>query len=79
MKQGIEDWNEAFAAAGFRNAIVAKDPPTAAEDPDWDAEDVRIRRSAGCHPRSRTPTGPSIVDPRSARSWKPTSSSSTTS
>ncbi|NBB73475.1 MAG: DUF5117 domain-containing protein, partial [Bacteroidetes bacterium] len=26
IKQGVEDWQEAFAAAGFKNAIIAKDP-----------------------------------------------------
>ena len=34
IKQGIEDWQVAFEAAGFKNAILAKDPPTAEEDPD---------------------------------------------
>ena len=41
IKQGIEDWQVAFEAAGFKNAILAKDPPTAEEDPDWSPEDVR--------------------------------------
>ena len=26
FKQGIEDWNEAFEEAGFKNVVVAKDP-----------------------------------------------------
>ena len=26
IKQGIEDWQVAFEAAGFKNAIIAKDP-----------------------------------------------------
>jgi len=33
IKQGIEDWQIAFEAAGFKNAILAKDPPSAEEDP----------------------------------------------
>jgi len=41
IKQGIEDWQVAFEAAGFKNAILAKDPPTVEEDPDWSPEDVR--------------------------------------
>ncbi|MEE3020359.1 MAG: DUF5117 domain-containing protein, partial [Bacteroidota bacterium] len=41
IKQGVEDWQVAFEAAGFKNAILAKDPPTAEEDPDWSPEDVR--------------------------------------
>ena len=33
FKQGIEDWAPVFERAGFKNAIVAKDPPTAEQDP----------------------------------------------
>jgi len=39
VKQGIEAWNKAFEAAGYRQAIVAKDPP--AGDSAWSAEDIR--------------------------------------
>ena len=35
IKKGIEDWQVAFEAAGFKNAILAKDPPSKEEDPDW--------------------------------------------
>jgi len=35
FRQGIEDWNECFESAGFKNAIVAKDPPTPEEDPEF--------------------------------------------
>ena len=28
LKQGIEDWNAAFEEAGFKNAVICKDPPT---------------------------------------------------
>jgi hypothetical protein len=41
LKLGIEDWQPAFEAAGFKNAIIAKDPPSKDEDPDWTPEDVR--------------------------------------
>ena len=41
LKQGVEDWVVAFEAAGFSNAIVAKDPPTPAEDPEFSPEDIR--------------------------------------
>ncbi len=41
FKAGIELWQEAFEAAGFKNAIIAKDPPTAEEDPDFSPEDAR--------------------------------------
>lgn len=65
IKQGIEDWNEAFAAAGFRNAIVAKDPPSPTEDPDWDAEDARYSTIRWLPSTIENAYGPSIVDPRS--------------
>ncbi|MEL7003161.1 MAG: DUF5117 domain-containing protein, partial [Bacteroidota bacterium] len=35
FKQGIEDWQQAFETAGFKNAIIAKDPPSIEEDPDF--------------------------------------------
>ncbi|MEO5904442.1 MAG: DUF5117 domain-containing protein, partial [Gemmatimonadaceae bacterium] len=41
VKAGVEEWQPAFEAAGFRNAIVAKDAPSLSEDPDWSPEDVR--------------------------------------
>ena len=41
IKKGIEDWQVAFEAAGFKNAIIAKDPPSPEEDPEWSPEDVR--------------------------------------
>ena len=41
VKKGIEMWQPAFEAAGFKNAILAKDPPSKREDPNWDAEDAR--------------------------------------
>ena len=41
MKEGIELWQKAFEAAGFKEAIIAKDPPTPEEDPEWSPEDAR--------------------------------------
>ena len=41
LKQGVEDWAPAFEKAGFKNAIVCKDPPSRSEDPNWDPEDAR--------------------------------------
>ncbi|MEK9529996.1 MAG: zinc-dependent metalloprotease, partial [Flavobacteriaceae bacterium] len=65
LKQGIEDWQVAFEAAGFKNAIIAKDPPTAEEDPEWSPEDVRysvVRYLASPIPNAN---GPHVSDPRS--------------
>jgi hypothetical protein len=66
VKQGIENWQKAYEAAGFKNAIIAKDAPTEEEDPDWDAEDVRystIRWITSSIP-SFGAIGPSRTDPR---------------
>ena len=38
VKRGVESWQAAFEAAGFRNAIVARDAP---KDGEWSAEDAR--------------------------------------
>jgi len=65
IKQGIEDWQVAFEAAGFKNAIIAKDPPTKEEDPEWSPEDVRysvVRYLASPIPNAN---GPHVNDPRS--------------
>ncbi len=65
LKQGIEDWQVAFEAAGFKNAILAKDPPTREEDPEWSPEDVRysvVRYLASPIPNAN---GPHVSDPRS--------------
>ncbi|MDG1221550.1 MAG: DUF5117 domain-containing protein, partial [Polaribacter sp.] len=65
IKQGINDWQVAFEAAGFKNAIVAKTPPTKEEDPEWSPEDVRysvVRYLASPIPNAN---GPHVSDPRS--------------
>jgi hypothetical protein len=65
LKQGIEDWQVAFEEAGFKNAIIAKDPPTKEEDPEWSPEDVRysvVRYLASPIPNAN---GPHVSDPRS--------------
>ena len=64
IKQGIEDWQVAFEAAGFKNAIIAADPPSVEEDPEWSAEDVRysvVRYLASPIPNAN---GPHVSDPR---------------
>jgi hypothetical protein len=63
VKQGIEAWNKAFEAAGFKNAIVAKDAPD--NDTTWSAEDIRystVRWTASY--RMGYAIGPSQTDPR---------------
>ncbi|UJH66461.1 zinc-dependent metalloprotease [Allomuricauda sp. SCSIO 65647] len=65
IKKGIEDWQVAFEEAGFKNAIIAKDPPSPDEDPEWSPEDVRysvVRYLASPIPNAN---GPHVSDPRS--------------
>lgn len=62
VKEGIEYWNKAFEAAGFKNAVEARDYPK--NDPDFDPDDIRY----SCVRYSVSPTanamGPSYTDPR---------------
>ncbi|MFT6798769.1 MAG: hypothetical protein ACJAWA_000885 [Nonlabens sp.] len=65
IKLGIEDWQVAFEAAGFKEAIIAKDAPTKEENPEWSPEDVRysvVRYLASPIPNAN---GPHVSDPRS--------------
>ncbi|NOK86070.1 MAG: DUF5117 domain-containing protein [Chloroflexi bacterium AL-W] len=64
LKKGIEDWQPAFEAAGFKNAIIAKDPPTAEEDPDWSPEDVRYSVIRYITTPIQNAQGPHVHDPR---------------
>ena len=64
LKKGVEDWNEAFAAAGFTHAIVAKDAPTAQQDPDFSPEDVRNSVIRWLPSMTENASGPHISDPR---------------
>ncbi len=64
LKQGVEDWNRAFEEAGFKNAILAKDPPTKAEDPDFDPEDIRYSVIRYISTQIQNAVGPHIHDPR---------------
>lgn len=61
---GVEDWNEAFEAAGFKNAIQAKLPPTEEEDPNFEPEDIRYNMVRWIANTTRNATGPSTTDPR---------------
>ncbi len=64
FKKGIEDWNVAFEKAGFKNAIVAKDPPSPEEDPDFSPEDIRYSTVRYVASTTRNAIGPSVSDPR---------------
>ncbi|WP_299665127.1 zinc-dependent metalloprotease [uncultured Polaribacter sp.] len=65
IKQGVDDWQKVFETAGFKNAIMAKMPPTVAEDPEFSMEDVRYSSIRYVASTTRNATGPSVSDPRS--------------
>ena len=65
FKQGVEDWAAVFEKAGFKNAIIAKDPPTKEEDPHFSPEDIRYSTIRYVATTTRNATGPSVSDPRS--------------
>jgi len=65
FKQGVEDWAAVFKKAGFKNAIIAKDPPSKEEDPQFSPEDIRYSTIRYVATTTRNATGPSVSDPRS--------------
>ena len=65
LKKGVEDWQPAFEAAGFKNAIICKDAPTRAEDPTWDPEDARWSVIRWVANPTQNAMGPHVHDPRS--------------
>jgi hypothetical protein len=62
--KGVEDWNVAFEAAGFKHAIIGKMAPTPEQDPDWSPEDVRHSVIRWLPSTVENASGPHISDPR---------------
>ncbi|MGJ1197872.1 zinc-dependent metalloprotease [Sphingobacterium spiritivorum] len=62
---GVNDWNEAFEAAGFKEAIVAREAPTLQEDPEFSTEDARYSVIRYFASETENAYGPRISDPRS--------------
>lgn len=60
---GINDWNKAFEAAGFKNAIVGKEWP--ANDSTMSVDDARFSMIRYLPSETENAYGPRIVDPRS--------------
>jgi hypothetical protein len=60
--KGIEDWQPAFEAAGFKNAILGKEAPN---DADWSAEDARYSVIRWLPSTTENASGPHVHDPRS--------------
>ncbi len=63
IKKGIEDWQKAFEAIGFKNAIVARDYPL--NDPTFDPDDIRFSCFRYITTSVENSMGPSWTDPRS--------------
>jgi hypothetical protein len=64
IMQGVEDWNQAFREAGFKNAIEAKMAPTEEENPDFSPEDVRYSVIRYFASETQNAYGPNVNDPR---------------
>ena len=64
IKRGVEAWQPAFEAAGFRNAVIAREAPSPAEDPDWSPEDARHSVIRWLPSTVENASGPHIHDPR---------------
>jgi len=61
VREGILGWNQAFEAAGFKNAIIVKQMP---DDADWDPADVRYNTIRWMfQPGSGYAVGPSRANP----------------
>ena len=64
LKRGVEKWQKAFEAAGFKNAIIAKLAPTKKEDPEFSPEDARYSVIRWLPSTIENASGPNINDPR---------------
>ena len=65
--QGVNDWQKAYEAAGFKNAIIGKMAPTAEEDPDFSAEDARYSVLRYFASDIQNASGPHVHDPRTGQ------------
>lgn len=61
--EGIFDWQKAFEAAGFKNAIMAKE--VTGQEKDFDIDDVRYSVVTYVASDKANAMGPSVYDPRS--------------
>ena len=61
VKQGVDDWQAAFEAAGFTNAIIGREAP---DDPEWSPEDARYSVIRWLPSDIENASGPHVHDPR---------------
>jgi hypothetical protein len=64
LMQGVNDWQKAFEAAGFKNAIYARRAPSKEEDSTWSLEDARYSAIVYKPSPIENASGPSVTDPR---------------
>lgn len=64
VRRGVEKWQKAFEAAGFKNAIIARQGPTPDEDPEWHPEDARYSVIRWLPSQVENAMGPHVHDPR---------------
>jgi hypothetical protein len=62
IRKAITDWQPAFEAAGFKDAIIAADPP--ANDSNWSPDDIRHTMVRWLPSTVENSVGPHISDPR---------------
>lgn len=67
LLQGIDDWQVAFEAAGFKNAIIGKEAPTPEEDPEFSPEDARYSVMRYITNPIQNAQGPHVHDPRTGQ------------
>lgn len=64
LMQGVADWNEAFEAAGFKNAVVAKEAPSKQQDSTWSIESALHNVIVYKPSAIANAMGPHVHDPR---------------
>jgi hypothetical protein len=65
LKAGVSDWAKAFEQAGFKNAILAKEAPSAKQDSTWSLDDATHSAIVYKPSEISNASGPSTADPRS--------------
>lgn len=65
LKQGVNEWNKAFEAAGFKNAVKALDAPDKKQDPGFSLDDARYSVIRYYASEIQNAYGPYVADPRS--------------
>ncbi|MDR2936587.1 MAG: zinc-dependent metalloprotease [Rikenellaceae bacterium] len=64
---GVNDWQTAFEKAGFKNAILGLEAPTAEQDSTWSLEDARFSAIVYKPSDIANASGPHVSDPRTGQ------------